>query len=391
MEGGKTNFLDSIVFIFRKYLLATRYLEDLGQEGGRRRSEPRENDQLRNMRLEKHKLGYGRRQYMEVEIELSSDDIQNMKKIYGEYSHIRELLDRDFVEDPWHGVEDWRIDVLEAGMRINVSWIDGKMEELRSQAELYFVQYLKVLELHNTISAELGRDPLKLPMLYMPINRGAGGFSHFVSLVEFDDKSLKKSVDATLSSGGNPTLMLAIGRLARKMRLLQEKPTVDYKEEFYNTVGIRNISEELEYLGYEWDISCIEPMQNHYSIFLKKNGESINISELSTGERHILQYIFIIYGMNVQNAMIIIDEPELHLHPRWQKMLFRLFERLSNATGNQFILATHSPTFISPASIQYVSRVYLREQQSAIVRLNTADLPNPRHLFSITAVRSITE
>ena len=63
--------------------------------------------------------------------------------------------------------------------------------------------------------------------------------------------------------------------------------------------------------------------------------------------------------------------------------MFALFEKLSKSTGNQFVIATHSPTFISPASIQYVSRVYSEEQQSNIVRLSAANLPNAKYLFNI--------
>lgn len=61
----------------------------------------------------------------------------------------------------------------------------------------------------------------------------------------------------------------------------------------------------------------------------------------------------------------------------------QLFIRLSEETGNQFLLATHSPTFVGPDSIRYVSRVYGRDQKSQLVRLNSTALPDNRHLFNI--------
>ncbi|MEK9953502.1 MAG: ATP-dependent endonuclease, partial [Curvibacter sp.] len=61
----------------------------------------------------------------------------------------------------------------------------------------------------------------------------------------------------------------------------------------------------------------------------------------------------------------------------------QLFIRLADSTGNQFLLATHSPTFVSPESIQYVSRVFSREQKSHILRLNTTALPEAKHLLNI--------
>ncbi len=61
----------------------------------------------------------------------------------------------------------------------------------------------------------------------------------------------------------------------------------------------------------------------------------------------------------------------------------QLFVRLAKSTGNQFLLATHAPTFVSPDSIQYVSRVFSRDQQSHILRLATTNLPNAKHLLHI--------
>lgn len=124
-------------------------------------------------------------------------------------------------------------------------------------------------------------------------------------------------------------------------------------------------------------------MSNTYDVTLKKQGTSFLVSAASSGEKDLLTYLFAIYALNVRDALIIVDEPELHLHPRWQNTLFGLFERLATSTGNQFVLATHSPTFISPASIQYVSRVYIEDQKSNIIRLNSSGLPNAKHLFNV--------
>ena len=60
-----------------------------------------------------------------------------------------------------------------------------------------------------------------------------------------------------------------------------------------------------------------------------------------------------------------------------------MFIRLAQSTGNQFLLATHSPTFVSPESIQYVSRVFSREQRSNILRLNPTALPEAKHILNI--------
>ena len=86
-------------------------------------------------------------------------------------------------------------------------------------------------------------------------------------------------------------------------------------------------------------------------MILDKQGSRFRLSAASSGERELMTYLFAIYALNVKDALIVIDEPELHLHPRWQKILLELFERLAKDTGNQFLMATHSPAFASPATI----------------------------------------
>ena len=47
--------------------------------------------------------------------------------------------------------------------------------------------------------------------------------------------------------------------------------------------------------------------------------------------------------------IVIIDEPELNLHPENQRRIFRLFSFLSKK-GISFILSTHSPILINEAN-----------------------------------------
>jgi predicted ATP-dependent endonuclease of OLD family len=143
------------------------------------------------------------------------------------------------------------------------------------------------------------------------------------------------------------------------------------------------LSAMLEELGYKWDLECTNPLTNQYDIRLTKQGTSFLVNAASSGEKELLNYLFSIYALNVRDALIVVDEPELHLHPRWQRALLSVFEKLAASTGNQFVLATHSSIFISPTSIQYVSRVFSENQQSRLIKLNNTNLPDRRHLFSI--------
>ena len=89
---------------------------------------------------------------------------------------------------------------------------------------------------------------------------------------------------------------------------------------------------------------------------VNKNGEHLNLEQLSQGEKltmamvgDIARRLSILYP-NSENPLlgsgiIIIDEAELHMHPKWQRSLI---ERLNNTFPNcQFIYTTHSPLLIS--------------------------------------------
>ncbi|MDE0431131.1 MAG: AAA family ATPase [Caldilineaceae bacterium] len=67
--------------------------------------------------------------------------------------------------------------------------------------------------------------------------------------------------------------------------------------------------------------------------------EAITSDKLSSGEKQMLS--FLCYNAFSENTTIFIDEPELSLHVDWQRLLLPTL--LEQATGNQFIFATHSP------------------------------------------------
>ena len=92
----------------------------------------------------------------------------------------------------------------------------------------------------------------------------------------------------------------------------------------------------------------------HMSV--EKHGQLLNVEQLSQGEKLTIALVGdiarrlaimnpLLDNVLLGNGIILIDEAELHLHPRWQRTLVG---RLTNAFPNcQFILTTHSPLLIS--------------------------------------------
>jgi predicted ATP-binding protein involved in virulence len=70
---------------------------------------------------------------------------------------------------------------------------------------------------------------------------------------------------------------------------------------------------------------------------------SFGLSSLSTGEKTLLSKIFYLYLEQPKNKVILIDEPELSLHPSWQNKILGIYESFAKINNNQIIIATHSP------------------------------------------------
>jgi predicted ATP-binding protein involved in virulence len=71
--------------------------------------------------------------------------------------------------------------------------------------------------------------------------------------------------------------------------------------------------------------------------------DSVASEKLSAGEKQMLS--FICYNIFTKNSTIFIDEPELSLHPDWQRTLVPTL--LNQGNSNQFFMATHSPFIYS--------------------------------------------
>jgi predicted ATPase len=86
-----------------------------------------------------------------------------------------------------------------------------------------------------------------------------------------------------------------------------------------------------------------QPREFHYRIGA---AGPLAFQSLSSGEQEVVKVAFDLIWKEIRHSVILIDEPELHLHPT---LAFRLIETLKGLGGgtNQLILFTHSTDLIS--------------------------------------------
>ncbi len=97
--------------------------------------------------------------------------------------------------------------------------------------------------------------------------------------------------------------------------------------------------------------------ENELVLFIEKeNGEKVEYSQLSSGEKAVFGILLEIakdsffYDQNSNNSfqtpgIVLIDEIELHLHPKWQPSILQALHK--TFPNIQFIVTTHSPLVIN--------------------------------------------
>ncbi|WP_312326054.1 AAA family ATPase [Acinetobacter sp.] len=86
---------------------------------------------------------------------------------------------------------------------------------------------------------------------------------------------------------------------------------------------------------------------------LFKGGEKFNLDGASSGESHFLAHMLFLSGKLEKDKknIILIDEPEISLHPKWQReYVLKLYDYFYMYDFNLF-LATHSPLMISKVQV----------------------------------------
>ena len=90
----------------------------------------------------------------------------------------------------------------------------------------------------------------------------------------------------------------------------------------------------------------IQKSGNYYEIIFSPKNSKIKISSMHVGLGYPLILPFIVQCIIAKNKIILIEEPEVHLHPKIEADLADLIVESSLIRSNQFIIETHSEDFL---------------------------------------------
>ena len=118
-----------------------------------------------------------------------------------------------------------------------------------------------------------------------------------------------------------------------------------------------------------------EPFKNAFFAARKNNNQQISLNNLGSGYEMIfaLLYSFYLAQQSGKQLIVLIDEPELHLHPRLQeKFVGFLLEFSKNA---QIILASHSPLLVKQLSFNDKVKISVIENGQEVAEIDKRVLP----------------
>lgn len=153
---------------------------------------------------------------------------------------------------------------------------------------------------------------------------------------------------------------------------------------------MKRFKDAFNYMFNDLYFDSIQNVNEHKEIYFRRNGKLISINDLSSGEKQIVyRGGFILKNVSkLENSIILIDEPELSLHPLWQQKIVEYFRRMSlNEQGEQvcqIFVSTHSP-FILHSDERKNDKVIVLKRNSE----GKIYLPDDKKFFKCNSLETI--
>lgn len=163
-------------------------------------------------------------------------------------------------------------------------------------------------------------------------------------------------------SGGGPTFAFADALRPRELRIREFTSWWRVQEEIGSPERLEALrGAVLSFLDDFSDVRVIKTNESDATMELRKGQRTLGVSQLSDGERGMLSLVLDVARrlalanptlddpLREGQAVILIDEIDLHLHPRWQRSV--VSKLAATFPQCQFIATTHSPQVIGEAPI----------------------------------------
>ena len=208
---------------------------------------------------------------------------------------------------------------------------------------------------------DIEKDKYKSKVIYLPTEVNFNSLKSVDRTFRYKNK-FRNEINENLISD----LPSAIAnKIYVEMIMNEDLPARESKEKVCKEVNsvFESMDLDIEFVGLSKD-------ENTVPIFRNIEGKEFDINGLSSGEKQLFLRALSLKFLNVNNSIILIDEPEISLHPRWQRKIVNVYENIGE--NNQIIIATHSPHIIGNVKKEQL-RV-LKKDKEGIKVMNSDEL-----------------
>lgn len=152
----------------------------------------------------------------------------------------------------------------------------------------------------------------------------------------------------------------------------EESKGLDCEKEANDQMFLSRINEKLKLVNLEVKIQFTDKQKWGYSFQfydLKRKKPLNDINSLSAGQKAIIHLVFEAYGRgDSKGGLVIIDEPEIHLHYQFQNEYLHVIDEINKEQSCQYVLVTHSESLINSITIHKVKRFALDDDNYTIIK-----------------------
>ncbi|MCB0055394.1 MAG: AAA family ATPase [Caldilineaceae bacterium] len=383
--SGKSTALEIINFLFKRVLYRQYNVNqdlfdrrhDITADERRQILLPANLRSFSGFRLDPNWDSEGEGQRIRIALKLDDIDHQNIRNLRAHFSQVTRaigLYSSHTVADDGVQQEHYVLDVV---LNKDSKNFDVKFE---SGAQDFGFQYLseyhffkEAIAIHNLLHADENIPPLYESFTLISSYRNYHAFEPSISLRDahpaqqiqkIRSQDYNRSLNASDKTEPPIFALVRLQVAERHFNLISQDKSVEQCEKEANDLKfVRSINERLRVVGLECKIRLTDLRTWQYSFEFvdTRRGKLISdINSLSAGQKAIIHLVFEAYGRgDLKGGVVIIDEPEIHLHYQFQHEYLQVIDDLNRDQKCQYILVTHSEALINSRTINSVRRFSL--------------------------------
>lgn len=382
--AGKSTVLEVINFVFRRVLFVPydRNRDLYGQRATIEANQKREilkkinnSHSYKEFRLERNYDFEDKTQKIRIVVEIDDIDKSNINFLQQNKESLQSIVDIYSAEQMFADGEykdEYIIDI-----ELNST---DKNYTVNAEQDIGFTYltaynlYKEVIEIYNEENPSKPLENLAESFALIGSYRNYSAYSPHVSLGGGNtaDKQIQKIKVGEFSKSTNATEVsepsifgLVRLRMAKEcFGLITEKKDQSECERAANELPfVKAINEKIKIVNLRTEVKLVDVSNWNFSfsfVDIKRNRDISDINSLSAGQKSIIHLVFEAYGRgNLMGGLVIIDEPEIHLHYQFQNEYLRVIEELNNEQDCQYVLVTHSEPLVNSKTISNVIRLSL--------------------------------